>query len=226
MKPFSFFKRGLFKKRDAPKAMGAFAVAPGSFLDSDGQWCTFKFAVGQSPQDQNFQGVPSTTSFDIWLPTPKGCEDDGSAVVPANCSLSRGVGNFDGNPSSGYIDNRDTSARSGLGRENLDIGGGDNTILTLFGSQYDGQAGGSLSLDNVFFNPLTGSTARNSSGQVAIFGVDSWMYYLPSIGLGIGVRTLTVPNLASVSSTISSMAAAGAIPGRSWGYTAGAFYGM
>jgi hypothetical protein len=224
------FGRNLFKKRDAPKAMEAFSVAPGDFLEYDGNWCTFKFAVGKSPKDQNFIGVPSTSSFDIWLPTPDGCttnaSDPDSPKVPANCSLSRGVENYGSQTSNGYNDSNDPLARSGLGIENLDIGADNNAIFNLFGDLYNQSAGGTLALDEIFLSPSTAGTNRNSSGQVAIFGVRSWWYYLPSIGLGIGVRKTAVPNLAPIRSMISSMAAGGEIPGQSWGYTAGAFYGM
>jgi hypothetical protein len=201
---------------------GAFAFATGEFLEWDGHWSTFKLAVGMTPHEQNFQAVVSTSGFDIWLPKRQGCEaqtSTDSPSPPSDCAQARGVGNFNGQPSSGY----DDSATSKGAIEQMDIGGGPPTIESQYGSFYGQADKASLGMDTVFVVTSTAPTeTRNSSKSVAILGVENEWFYLPSIGIGAGVRLNS--DHSQVNSTVSSMAASGVILSRSWGYTAGAYY--
>jgi hypothetical protein len=209
-------------KRSSMNLPVALSVKPsGNFDPGDGNWSTFNLAVGGGIP-QNFRVVISTSSLDIWLPTPQGtvCQN----ASPSSCASMRGVGYYGGLQSTGYEGNRSNSALSGgsLGIETLDIGTLDAN--TLFGKDY-GSIQGELWADYLTITTATNpSTSHNSSSPVPIYGFASNNYYLASFGVGYGALTTTAG--IEVNSSLSAMATTGTIPSVSWGYTAGAYYGQ
>jgi hypothetical protein len=207
----------LFKRSSLSLPL-AFSVQPSNnFLDNDGRWSTFNLQVGS--QLQNFQVVVSTSSFDTWLPIPPGCPS--SPVTPSDCPSSRGVGPLDGTQSDGYDGTKSNTAGGQVSLEILNVGKLDTS--SLFGPSYSNVTA-QVWADDLYMSSSTGpSTVRNSSSQVPICGIIDTAYYLSSIGVGVGVHKTTVGR--NLNSTIEAMAASGAIPSHSWGYTAGAYYG-
>ena len=224
MRLFNLFKRA------SSQSPTAFAVNPtGEFDENDGKWSTFWLQVGNQNGGQTFKAIVSTSSFSIWLPTPKGCPLNVLQSTPytpttvSACAIERGVGLYDGTQSNGFLGNRSNTYLSADEMGLLDLGQ-DLHETTLFGSQYN--TSGQIGYDIVFLQPLlAGSTSINSPNATMIYGIDDFKFFLPSIGLGVGYDLLPSPNIAT-GSMISNMAAAGTISSRSWGYTAGASYGM
>lgn len=208
-------------KRTSSNFPSAFSIQPSpEFLDADGLWSTFKLEVGNEPgHGQNFLVVISTSSYTTWLPNAQSCSTSGA---PANCSATRGIGLFNGEQSPGYDDSKSSSssATGKLGTDKIGIGGFYNA-QTLYGQDYD--VSGDLGEDELYMSSSTApSITHNSSNIVPIFAYASGNYYLASLGIGVGVY-LSGGGL-NMSSAVTSMADAGAIPSLSWGYTAGAYY--
>jgi hypothetical protein len=210
-------------KRASPSLPSAFSVQPSEkWLDADGLWSAFNLEVGNGPgRGQNFLVVPSTSNPTTWLPDDKLCK---LAKAPANCSLTRGVGLFNGNQSAGYDDSTSSSS-TGTGPLGLEYfnRGGSYPAEILYGVKY-GNFGGILGEDILYMSSSTAPiTTHSSSGRVPIYAYSNDRYYLPSLGLGAGIHKSSASQL--MNSTLLNMVDAGAIPSLSWGYTAGAYYG-
>lgn len=231
--PVAFRTKMLAFKRSSVALPLAFSVQPSMVFDrADGQWSTFNLGVGDpagsSTGPQNFRVVVSTSSFDVWLPTAQppnstGCPPNST---PATCASMRGVGLYDGLQSTGYAGNESNTALSGgaLGLESIDVGSLNPN--TLFGTEYGpGVVAGELWADYLQLTTSTSpSTPYNSLSKAPIFGIKSNNYYLASLGVGSGVVKTTITDF-QLNSTLTGMAADGVVSSRSWGYTAGAYYG-
>jgi hypothetical protein len=212
----------LFKRAPAQPA-SAFSVQPSLKFDvQDGNWSTFAITVGNSGSSgpQTFRVVVSTLSYDLWLFTPDSCvvTNPDAPTPPTDCAYVRGVGYYNGAQSLGYEGNRSNTGTGGSRMEPIDLGNLNlDPMATL-----NGTAVGDIWEDSFTMSSSTApTTTRNAS--VPIFAIDDpfSLYSLCSIGIGVGVREIDNVNW---NSTVSSMAAAGSIPSRSWGYTAGAYY--
>jgi hypothetical protein len=180
----------------------------------DGIWSLFNLQIGnQTSQYQNFRFVPSTSSFQTWLPQSRSCE---AAPDVASCPSSRGVGIFEDTQSQGYIANRSDSYRF-FAATGMTLGAGTQPE-TLFGADY--ATAGDTGRD------ILRLQARNNTwfqaSQTTTVVEDGWYnYFLPIFGIGFGewvFRGQTVPSF------MKAISDDGTIPSRSWGYTAGASY--
>jgi len=193
-----------------------FAVRPsGEFEGNDGAWSTFLIAVGNPIQ--NFRALVSTSSFSTWLPTSDGCvyEPDPS-FVPDNCPSLRGIGLKNGFQSSGFDDANGTFEYIGI--HTLDLGN-DLSLTETFGSQYNATA--NLGLDTLALQNGAGSEELSPEGDVPIFGLSTWNFFLPSLGLGVGYLQSTTQETASL---VQQLANQSLISSSAWSYTAGASY--
>jgi hypothetical protein len=199
----------------------AFSVQTSGVFDGDdgGMWSTFSLSVGVGTSGpQNFRVVVSTSSFSTWLPLPPGCPTNQSNVPP-NCPWTRGVGLYINVQSTGYTGTSSSTAIT-AGIQWIDLGA-QIDISTVIGSEY--RVNGSLWLDYLSLSGSTASTPfRTSSNQAPIYGIDNYLYYLSTLGIGYGI---VATNKTLQNSTLLSMASEGVIPSASWGYTAGAYYG-
>lgn len=193
-----------------------------NFLENDGRWSTFNFRIGTGPNTQNIEAVVSTSGFDTWVPNNDSCTPvKYGPPIPYNCSATRGLELRNGGQSTGY-DGSDTST-GGVSLQKLELGG--LNITDLFGDMYEDQSTGASWTDFVYMLPASeGISALKTADLVPVLGVQSWFYYLSTFGLGVGVHGDLGTN-GDMRSPISGLAKSGAIPGRGWGYTAGAFYG-
>jgi hypothetical protein len=213
-------------KRSSKGPPKAFSVqTSGEFDAYDGSWSTFNLNVGPSDNPQSFRFLPST-SFSTWLPNSQDfntSEFDNPSLAPSDIwayAKSRGVGLYDKNQSTGFVD------PNSIGQFKLtDLGELGKTIspTNAFGTKYNDSAG-DLSLQNLSLSSAlaTAVSEINTSSGSPVFSISDWHYYLPTLGLGFG--NLNVGNV-NYSSASSLLASAGTIPSRSWGYTAGASYG-
>jgi hypothetical protein len=188
-----------------------FAVAPSwSWDGDDGKWSSFSIAVGTPPQ--SFRVLPSTLGAEVWVPYPPGCE--GIVAEISNCGYLRGVDNFDGRPSLGI----QTNASSTWDFIN---------ILELASEQnLWGPTGnpGYYGYDTVLLEHLSsGQNAKLKSQTVA--GAATWNAWLGSLGLGTAEASFP-GEPTSNPSLMSAMRSQNYTPGLSFGYTAGASYGM
>jgi hypothetical protein len=218
-------KMQLFKRASSRFPL-AFSVQPSDHFDEDdGLWNTFNLAVGAgSNGPQNFRVVVSTSSYDLWLPQSPVCPL--SSLAPSDCPSSRGVGFYNNKLSDGYNGTRSTTQEGPLGIEVLALGG-ELDIETLFGTAPTDYANvsGSFWVDYIHLNsPTAPITTLDSPKQIPILGYSRVPYYLATLGLGVGRHISTAKKI--VNSTVMSMSDAGVIPSRSWGYTAGAYYGQ
>jgi hypothetical protein len=199
------------------------------FDQADGKWSTFNLAVGHT---QNFRVVPSTSSFDVWLPEVQpnlsGCPPNTTSTNTTleSCAEVRGVGQWKGVQSSGYVGTRSTTVEDGgeIGLETIDLGA--LQANTLFGTEYGPSVvAGSLWADYLQMSTSTSpSTSFTTLSRAPIFGILTNYYYLASLGLGNGTLNTTKPGV-HLNSALAGMAADGVISSLSWGYTAGAYYG-
>jgi hypothetical protein len=194
-----------------------FSVRPsGEFEGNDGSWSTFLLTVGNNPA-QSFRALISTSSFSTWLPTPAGCiYESEPTFVPNNCPELRGVGLANGFQSQGFDDANGTFRYIGI--HTLEIGN-DLSITEAFGSQYNATA--NLGLDTLIVQNGAGSEELLSGGNVPIFGLSTWNFFLPSLGIGVGYLQSTTQESPSL---VENLANESVIPSRSWSYTAGASY--
>lgn len=201
-------------KRHKMNLPGAFSVQPsGQLLGNDGNWSTFALQAGNN--SQNFQVVVSTSSQEIWLPIPQGCEATNSTgPVPSNCSELRGVGLTAGAPSQGFIDNSTTSNDIGIYGVTL----GPSLDINALGSMYS--VIGNWDLDTASLSSIN-QVSSVTGDQIPIVGLTSWSFFMASLGLGYGTITNGYGSFPSFS---ESLVKASEIPGRSWAYTAGAYY--
>ena len=193
-----------------------FSIRPsGDFEGNDGSWSTFLISVGNP--EQNFHTLISTSSFSTWLPTAAGCEyDQDPSFVPSDCPALRGVGLTNGFQSTGFDDANGTFKYIGI--HTLDIGD-DLSMTDAFGSQYNATA--NLGLDTLKVQNGAGSEELTSKENVPVFGLTTWNFFLPSLGIGAGYLQSTTQESPSL---VESLANQSLIPSRSWSYTAGASY--
>ncbi|KIW00999.1 uncharacterized protein PV09_07517 [Verruconis gallopava] len=202
-------------KRDSASLPKPFSVrTSGQFEGNDGSWSTFLLSVGNPAQ--SFRALVSTSSFSTWLPTPGGCtyEQDPS-FVPTNCSELRGVGLSNGFQSSGF---QESGTYKYIGINSLELGN-DLSMTGAFGSAYN--ATGDLGLDSVTVQDAAGSAKLSPDANVPVFGMTTWNFFLPSLGIGDGYLQSTTQDTPSF---LESLANQSLIPSRSWSYTAGASY--
>jgi hypothetical protein len=206
----------LFARRNAATLLNPFSVKPsGRFEGNDGSWSTFLLSIGNPAQ--SFRALVSTSSFSTWLPTPDGCTyPQDPQYVPGDCSELRGVGLSQGFQSNGYEESNGTFKYIGI--NTLDVGN-DLSITDTFGSTYNTTA--DLGLDTVALKDSTGSAELSPKIRVPVFGVSSWNFFLPSLGVGDGYLQSTTQNSPSLLETLANQSY---IPSRSWSYTAGASY--
>jgi hypothetical protein len=210
-------------KRASPKSPSAFSVQPSLKFDAqDGNWSTFAISVGSSDSGgpQTFRVVVSTLSLELWLFTPNSCvqTDSNAPTPPSDCAYRRGIGYYNGGQSTGYAGNRSTTRTGGSRIEPIDLGNENLDPKTTYGEA----ASGVIWEDNFSMSSSTSpTTTRNASIPIVAIDDPESLYRLCSIGVGVGVRQVENVNW---NSTVSTMAAAGTIPSRSWGYTAGAYY--
>jgi hypothetical protein len=79
-----------------PLVLEASAIWAGN----DGNWSTWSAQVGNPPQQ--FHIIPSTSHGEVWVPGPQGCS---GRSTPLDCAASRGVGDFQGSQSLGFLEN-------------------------------------------------------------------------------------------------------------------------
>jgi hypothetical protein len=202
-------------RRHKKNLPGAFAVQPSrQLLGNDGNWSTFALQAGKD--SQNFQVLVSTSSQEIWLPIPEGCETTNSTgPVPSNCPKLRGVGLTAGASSQGFIYNSTTSDDIGI----YDLTLGPSLDISALGAKY--AVGGKWGLDTASLTSSVDPASSLTGDQVPIVGLTSWSFFVASLGLGYGTITNGYGSFPSFS---ESLLMASEIPSRSWAYTAGAYY--
>lgn len=202
-------------RRNTKNLPSPFSVQPsGQLLGNDGNWSTFDLRAGNN--SQNFKVVVSTSSQEIWLPIPEGCETTNSTgPVPSNCPELRGVGLTGAAQSQGYIDNSTTSNDIGI----YDVTLGPSLDINALGSMYS--VSGKWDRDTASLPSLNNPASSITGDQVPIVGLTSWSFFVASLGLGYGIISNGYGSFPSFS---ESLVKASEIPGRSWAYTAGAYY--
>ncbi|CAK1360544.1 unnamed protein product [Cercospora beticola] len=189
--------------RTMPHSTSPLILQSSGWGGNDGNWSTYQLNVGTPPQ--GFSVLPSTTSSEIWVPVPEGC----NASI-AGCASSRGVQSFNGVQSSGFQFNESSSWKQigiyGLsGYDDLFPDSGD---AALYG------------LDNISLN----SPANTSTfGSQIVGGISSYNFWLGMFGLGIQPGTFSnLPNNATT--LLESAKEIGLSPAASYGFYAGAAY--
>jgi len=211
-------------RRDNPSP-AAFPVQPSrQFQGNDGSWSTFLISAG-SPAQQ-FSALVSTSSLGTWLVGPAACSSSSDPTVAqhSDCFTSRGSKANKGWQSA------DSKTYKALGTYVLELNN-DLPLATTFGSSpvgvnYTGavyNSNATLGQDTVALlsNDNTGSpiTANNS----LIYGVVDQSFWLSTFGIGHGTTQLG-QDTSKFASLLDIYANQSAIPSRTWGYTAGAFY--
>lgn len=188
-----------------------FAVAPSwSWDGDDGKWSSFTIEVGTPPQ--SFRVLPSTTGAEVWVPYPLGCEGI-SASLP-DCGSLRGVDNFDGRPSLGIQTNA-SSTWDSIGIYEL---ASEQNLWGPTGNQ------GYYGYDTVSLEHLSSNQIAKLKSQT-VAGAATWNVWVGSLGLGTAEASFSVESTSNPS-LISAMRSQNYTPGISFGYTAGASYGM
>ena len=188
-----------------------FVVTPSwSWDGDDGSWSSFAIQVGTPPQ--SFRVLPSTTGAETWIPYPPGCE--GILQNIADCGTLRGVDNFEGQPSRGFQTNA-SSTWNLIGTYEL------ATEQNLWGSTGNP---GYYGYDTVSLEPYPSGTKAKLKDQT-VAGVATANVWLGSLGLGTADANFPVEKTSNPS-LLSTMGSQNYTPGLSFGYTAGASYGM
>lgn len=192
-------------------APAPFSLSPSwSFDGDDGRWSTFSVSVGTPPQ--SFRVLPSTTGAETWIPISLGCEGILSNV--ANCGTLRGVNDFEGTASRGFETNA-SSTWDLIGTYEL------ATEQNLWGPSGNQ---GLYGLDTITLEEYSsGKNADLTSQTVA--GVTTANVWLGSLGLGTAPANFSIEN-ENTPSLLDSMKSQNITPSLSYGYTAGASYGM
>ena len=199
-------------RRHKKNLPGVFSVQPSKqLLGNDGSWSTFALRVGEN--SQNFDVVVSTSSPEIWLPVPQGCETTNTTgPVPSDCPQRRGVGLTAAAQSRGY----DSTASDSVGHFDLTLGS--SLDINVLGSMFS--VGGTLDRDNASLSS-TNSPDSVTGDQIPIVGLTSFSFFVASLGLGYGFINSAYGSFPSFT---ESLVNASEIPSRSWAYTAGAYY--
>lgn len=212
-----------------------FSVKPsGKFYENDGSWSTFNLAVGAggtgSTGVQNFEAIISTSGYEVWLPPAfPPCNNSNPSkngtqyrhFPPQGCDVARGVGLFQGIQSSGYQANESSSVASTASTVSESLTLGPYSPLQIFGTQFNDT--GYAYQDNITLNSqLSANGLLTSAERVPVYGVPNLQFFLPTLGIAPGVQE-TATGL-KVPSALLSWNSSGAIPGLSWGYTAGQKY--
>lgn len=168
--------------------------------------------------------MPSTSSFSTWLPGNGSCHfaNPPTSQIPTDpeeCAVQRGVGLYNGQQSTGYVGGLSGSYQE-LATQYLGLGA-QLDPLTLFGTDYNISALSGLDVVSV---QHTNNSWTPPLQETPIFSIQSLYYGLPILGLGFG-QWKSGTGGASIPSFMSVMANSSEIPSRSWGYTAGAYYG-
>lgn len=204
------------------------ASEPGeAWGDFNGLSSLFVLEIGNGTARQTFRFVPSTSSFQTWVPAASSCIFPAEQLTllpstvprdPEVCGAQRGVGLFDGVQQVGFanttIDTYQQLAIVGLSSGTVDA-------AAVFGSEYepDVQSGA----DVVSVQVQTSNNWTSSSTDTPIMMDGTYNYTLPTLGLGFG--TWSSDRGGEFPSFMLGMARAGQIPSSSFGYTAGASYG-
>src|SRR6266480_387328 len=190
----------------------AFSVQPSrQLLGNDGNWSTFALRAGNN---QNFKVLVSTSSQEIWLPIPEGCQTTNSTgPVPSNCPEMRGVGLTAAAQSQGFI----STTSKEIGIYNLSLG--PSLDINALGAMY--AVVGNWTLDTATLTSSIDQTSSITGDKVPIVGLRNLPFFVASLGLGYGTLTNSYASFPSFS---ESLLLASKIPSRSWAYTAGAYY--
>jgi hypothetical protein len=197
--------------------------------DYDGLCTLFNLQIGNDAQKQNFRFVPSTSSFTTWLPLYERCFIlvNSSSKYPLwpttldKCAEESGVGTYEGTQNIGFNGSFNRPSYTEFEGETLDLGSSLQPA-DLFGQSYFGVSG-VAGLDWVSLQLAGNDSWYQALNHTPIFGLDTVLYMLPTLGLGFGQYVSGLgPAYTSFMNTVSDTFV---IPSRSWGYTAGAHYG-
>lgn len=176
--------------------------ATGEWDGNDGDWSTFRIAVGTPPQD--FRVLVSTRGHETWVVLPEGCTADD----PSDCAQTRGAEPFNGAASPGFQTNESTTWDL-IGLYNLGL----EDDLNLHGN-------GQYGYDTVHLGSGQDPFALEMEHQV-VAGIATKDFYMGLLGV-----TATSSSFSSVSDPVTSlvdnMKQKGKIPSLSYAYTAGA----
>lgn len=194
----------------SPRSVPApYVVAPTWRWDGDvGSWSTFSIEVGTPPQA--FRVLPSTSSSEVWIPIPQGCE--GILAGVPNCGDLRGVDYFNEIASRGFQTNSSSTwSTTGIYQLTVDDPVFNTTDTALYGRD-------TIALDNAIGYNNSAATSQT------IAGITSANYWLGSLGLGISAANFSTAS-ENNPSLLSWLRENALIPSLSFGYTAGAYYG-
>lgn len=183
-------------------------VRPSEDFDGDdGQWSTFTIGVGTPPQ--SFRVLPATELSETWVTSTEGC----ITGDPSNCFNLRGGESFNGNAPAGFLSN-ESSTWNQIGLYSL----GEEAVLNVTGN-------GEFGTDVVSLNGGNGSSTNGvSMGTQIVAAVPDKDYFLGSLGLSLQPSQFT-STANSKRSLLDNLFFYNLIPSRSFGYTAGAYYG-
>jgi hypothetical protein len=207
-------------KRSLSLPAEPFSVQPsGNFLGNDGLWSTFFLNAGSPPQQ--FEVIVSTSSPSLWLINWNVCDptaDDTVALHP-NCIASRGNGWYRNNSTSyGQVGLYNVTVNDVL---KLPGAYGKSPVANLY-PRSDYNSGSVVGVDRVGLLNESGSGGPLNIDRALIYDLIDRSFWVGS--LGIGLTDFETPDNTTYPSLLSKLSDAAAVPGTSWGYTAGAHY--
>lgn len=179
-----------------------------SFDSAYGQWSTFTIGVGTP--SQNFRVLPASRASEAIVTSNRGC----IASDPANCYQLRGGESFNGNPPAGFQSNASSTWNS-LGLYSLEA----ENYINMTGS-------GEFGTDVLSLNGGNGSSTGDgrSLAQQIVGAVPDKSFLLGELGLSD--RPSEFSSAANTKmSILDNLYKNKLIPSKSYGYTAGAYYG-
>ncbi|KAL1605460.1 hypothetical protein SLS60_005010 [Paraconiothyrium brasiliense] len=173
------------------------------FIGNDGQWSSFVIRVGTPAQD--FRVLPSSGSSEIYVPIVDGCQRDNIT----SCGPLRGAYDFNGRESNGFLVNSSSTWHE-IGLYEMDA----RPDLGFSANALYGLDTAGLMLQN------SGGTTIPSQVIAAMASPSIWVGMV-----GLGQKPANFSEFDNPQEGLmSTLKNEGMVPGKGYGYTAGAYY--